>query len=102
MLSRREDPFPTEAARDLLALARTIRHAKAAAGAGRYELERLRATEVELDQLIGLAVGSGPDTCGERAAWTRLLRVKHDVAVELTMPARELVRAAMARVLRSA
>lgn len=99
MLSIRRDPFPFEAARDLLGLVRAVYAAAQARGA---EPERLRAiAEVgaELRQAMELASAHPPGTLGFSSAWARAERAAARVGelVDALTPAAPLVRAAVAR-----
>lgn len=65
---RVNEPFPVEAARDLLGLVRSLYRATPAADSTRRE--KLKAIGVELKLAIELGA-SRPGSLGHRAAWTR-------------------------------
>ena len=100
MLSRREDPFPFEAVRDLLGIVRAIYGAARARRAGRLELQRIAAVGRDLSEALELAVSSRPDTVGYRAAWTRAEMGTRKAAelVDALTPAEPLLTAALGRV----
>lgn len=100
MISRRDDPFPLEAARDLLGLIRTLYIARRHAGAPAHELERIARAGREMQEAISLASSSQPRSVGHAAAWKRA-----ETATELAMklleksfPAEPLLRAAGMRI----
>jgi hypothetical protein len=89
MLSRRDDPFPFEAVRDLLGIVRAMYVAARARRASRAELAKIAAIGRELSEAIELAVSSREGTVGSRAAWA---------LVDALTPAEPLVVAALGRV----
>jgi hypothetical protein len=72
MLARRDQPFPLQAVRDLIGLVRAM--AAACEPDERVRRQRLARVEHELEEAMGLAAETGPDTVGHRAAWTRAER----------------------------
>lgn len=100
MLSRRGDPFPFEAVRDLLGVVRAIYGAAKSAGASRTELGRIARVGADLSRALELAADTRSGTIGHDAAFRRAeaatLRVG-DLVDALT-PAEPLVVAARARV----
>jgi hypothetical protein len=102
MLSRREDPFPFEAVRDLLGLMRAIYAARREAGAETEDLEPLARAGKDLQEALSLASTSRPGTVGYAAAWKRAEDATA-VAGHLTAaatPTEPLLRAAVGRVVR--
>jgi hypothetical protein len=71
MLSRRDDPLPLDAVRDLLGLVRSIYAAERARGAGRLELERVRRAGRLLADALDLGAAHAPGTVGHFAAWRK-------------------------------
>lgn len=100
MLSRRDDPFPFEAVRDLLGIVRAMYVAARARRASRAELAKIAAVGRELSAAIELAVSSREGTVGSRAAWARAEDATRRVAVlvDALTPAEPLVVAALGRV----
>lgn len=104
MLSRRDDPFPFEAARDLLGLMRALYAARRRAGAGANELEGLARAGKELQEALSLASTSKPGTVGHAAAWKRAEDATQIAARidAFTIPAEPVLREAVGRVVRRA
>jgi hypothetical protein len=102
MLSRRDDPFPFEAARDLLGLMRSLYAARRRAGAAATELEGLARAGKELQEALALAATSKPGTVGHAAAWKRAedaTQIAGSIdAIEI--PAEPVLREAVGRVVR--
>lgn len=102
MLSRRDDPFPLEAVRDLLGLMRALYAARRRAGAGAVELEALARAGKDLQEALSLAATSKPGTVGHAAAWKRAedaMQLAGSLDA-LAMPAEPVVREAVGRVVR--
>jgi hypothetical protein len=102
MLSRRDDPFPFEAVRDLLGLMRALYAARRDAGAEAGDLEPLARAGKELQESLALAASSRPGTVGYAAAWKRAEDAT-DLAGRLTqaaMSTEPVLRAAVGRVVR--
>lgn len=103
MLSRRDDPLPIEAVRDLLGIARSLYAARKGQGASAAELARIAKIGRLLDDAIGLAARYAPGSVGARAAWRK---AEDAIAllgalVDVTVPAEPIVRAAGRRVVPS-
>lgn len=99
-MSRRDEPFPLEAVRDLLGVVRAMYAAARERGAGRAELAKIARVGRELSEAIDLAVSTRPSTVGQRAAWQRAeeaTRKAGDLVDALT-PAEPLLVAARGRV----
>lgn len=98
MLGSRPDPFPLEAVRDLLGVARAIY----AATPAREKARRAALARVgeDLRVALELAAESSPGTVGERAAWARAERACEAIGrfVGVADAAEPIVRAAMRRV----
>lgn len=102
MLSRRDDPLPVEAVRDLLGIARTFYAYRKAQGASPLELARIAKIGRLLDDAIGLGAAHPPGSVGARAAWRKAedAVVLLGALVDVTVPAEPLVLAAAGRVRR--
>ena len=102
MLSRRDDPFPFEAVRDLLGLMRSLYAAQKDAGARPEELEPLARAGKELQEALSLASSSKPGTLGYAAAWKRAEdgTARAGSLVGTAMTAQPVVKAAVGRVVR--
>jgi hypothetical protein len=100
VLSIRHDPFPLEAARDLLGLVRAVYAARAAEGAGAVTRARIAVIGVDLAEAVELGAAHRPGTLGHAAAWKRAERAAAAAAdlVALTDGADAIVKAAMGRV----
>lgn len=101
MLTRRDDPFPLEAVRDLLGIVRALYAAGKTRGAGRAELQRIAHVGRELSEAIDLAVSTRPGSVGHRAAWKRAedATIAMGDFVDALTPAEPLLVAARGRVL---
>lgn len=99
MISIRRDPFPFEAARDLLGVVRTLYADARARGADADRLRAIAAAGAELRQAMELAAAHPPGTLGFSSAWARAERAAAQVGdlVDALTPAAPLVRAAAAR-----
>jgi hypothetical protein len=99
MLSIRRDPFPFQAARDLLGIARALYAAARSRGADPDRLRAIAAVGAELRQAIGLARAHAPGTLGFSSAWARAERAAAATMalVDALTPAEPIVRAAVAR-----
>lgn len=85
MLSRRDDPFPRDAVRDLLGVVRALYRAeKAATHPSPVKLQRLREAGVHLREALELSL-AGEGTCGHRAAWARAEAAVKTVGELVTM-----------------
>ena len=102
MLSRRDDPFPFEAVRDLLGLMRSLYAARKAGGATQRELEPIARAGKDLQEALSLASSSRPGTVGYAAAWKRAeeATAKAGSFVGAAMPAEPVVRAAVGRIVK--
>ena len=102
MLSRRDDPFPFEAIRDLLGLMRSLYAAQVAEGAPSADLAPIARVGKDLQEALALAAASRPGTVGYAAAWKRAeeATAKAGDLVGNTMGARPVVKAAVRRVVR--
>lgn len=80
VLSIRHDPFPLEAARDLLGLVRAVYAARVAEGAGAVTLAKVAAIGVDLAEAIELGERNRAGTLGHAAAWKRAERAACDAA----------------------
>ncbi|AUX37929.1 MULTISPECIES: hypothetical protein [Sorangium] len=100
MLSIRHDPFPLEAARDLLGIVRALYAAARARGASVADLHAIAAVGDDLRQAIALAAAHPPGTLGFSSAWTRAERAAARVGelADALAPAAPIVHAALARV----
>lgn len=100
MLTRRNEPFPLEAVRDLLGVVRAIYAAAQQRGASRVELKRIARVGKQLSDAIDLAVSTRPDTVGHRAAWQHAEEATSHVMdlVDALTPAEPLLNAARSRV----
>lgn len=100
MLSIRRDPFPLEAARDLLGIVRALYAAARTRGASPAELRAIAAVGDDLRQALALASAHPPGTLGFSSAWARAERAANRVGelVDGLTPAAPVLRAAMARV----
>lgn len=102
MLSRRDDPFPFEAVRDLLGLIRSLYAARRADGAKSAELAPIAGVGKDLHEALSLAASSKPGTVGYAAAWKRAeeATARAGDLVGAAMAARPVVKAAVGRVVR--
>lgn len=102
MLSRRDDPFPFEAVRDLLGLMRALYAAQKAAGAPEGELQLIAQTGKDLQVAISLAAESRPGTVGYAAAWKRAEDATRRAGsmAELAITAEPVLKAAVGRVVK--
>lgn len=101
MISRRDDPFPFEAARDLLGLMRALYAARKSAGAEAADLAPLARVGKDLQESLELAASSRPGTVGYAAAWKRAEDATERAANLVgSIAAEPLVKAATARVVR--
>lgn len=100
MLTRRDDPFPFEAVRDLLGVVRALYGAAKLRGAGRAELARIARVGRELSEAIDLAVSTKRGSVGHRAAWKRAEDATRAVGdlVDAMTPAEPILIAARGRV----
>ena len=100
MLSKREDPIPIHALRDLLGLARAIYLAERRGGAPPERLRRIAEVGRDLADAISMAKNAKPNTLAYFAAWKAAEAATHacaDIADVLT-PAQPIVTAAVARI----
>lgn len=102
MLSRRDDPFPFEAVRDLLGVVRSLYMARKLEGADVDELSGLAAAGKDLKEALSLASSSRPGTVGYAAAWKRAeeATARAGGLVGAAVPAQPVLRAAAGRVIR--
>ena len=100
VLSIRHDPFPIEAARDLLGLVRAVYAARVAEGADAVTLAKIAVVGIDLACALELGEAHGPGTLGHAAAWKRAERAATTAEdlVAITDGAEQIVRAAMGRV----
>jgi hypothetical protein len=100
VLSRREEPFPFEAVRDLLGIVRALYAAQKAAGAGHVELTRIARVGKELGAALDLASRTQPGTIGRTAAWNRADEATRRVGdlVDALTRAEPIVTAAQTRI----
>jgi hypothetical protein len=100
VLSRRDDPFPLEAVRDLLGLMRSLYAAQKEAGASPADLEALARAGKDLQEALSLAASSRPGTLGYAAAWKRAedATARAGGLVEEAMSAQPVVKAAVGRI----
>jgi hypothetical protein len=99
-MPRRGDPFPFEAARDLLGILRALYAATEKEGGGKRRLEAIKRCGAELRMAIGLARRHRPDTLGYDAAWRRAEAATRQAMdlIESTTPIEPTMAAAVARV----
>ena len=102
MQSRRPDPFPFRAVRDLIGLLRAMHAAARERNAGARVLAHIERVGRELRDAYDLAVATRPDTVGRRAAWARAEKATREVGdlVSLTDEFQPIVLAACKRVRR--
>jgi hypothetical protein len=100
VLSIRHDPFPLEAARDLLGIVRALYAEARSRGASVADLHAIAAVGDDLRQAIALAEAHPPGTLGFSSAWARAERAAGRVGelADALAPAAPIVRAALARV----
>jgi hypothetical protein len=96
----RGDPFPFEAARDLLGILRALYAATEKEGASKRRLEAIHRCGRELRAAIGLARHHKPNTLGYDAAWRRAEAATRQAMdlIESTTPIEPTMAAAVARV----
>ena len=96
----RDDPFPFEAARDLLGILRALYAATEKEGGGKRRLEAIQRCGGELRAAIGLARRHEPNTLGYDAAWRRAEAATRQAMdlIESTTPIEPTMAAAVARV----
>ena len=99
MLTLRDDPFPLEAARDMLGLVRLIYAARACRQAGAVELRRIHAVGELLDCAVRAGRVASPHTLLHAAAWQKAERACELIStlVGMTDGAEPIVLAAVAR-----
>ncbi|MCC6552239.1 MAG: hypothetical protein IT372_04355 [Polyangiaceae bacterium] len=99
MISIRRDPFPFEAARDLLGVVRALYAAARARHADADKLRAIEAVGAELSQAIALASAHPPGTLGFSSAWARAERASALAGelVDAMTPAEPMIRAAVGR-----
>lgn len=100
MLSRRDEPFPIEAVRDLLGLVRAFYAATPRDGT--VKRRRLAAIGRRLTTAIELSASTEHGSVGHRAAWLHAEEATRELAglVELTTMARPVIDAARGNVMR--
>ncbi|MEZ4224931.1 MAG: hypothetical protein R3B13_28515 [Polyangiaceae bacterium] len=103
MLAPRQDPFPFEAVRDLLGIARAMYVAAQRDSAGSARLERLEKVGVQLRQAIDLALEHEPGTLGHAAAWQRAEAATRRLGelVDCTTPLQPTLAAAARRLIQA-
>ena len=103
MLSRREDPFPLEACRDLIGLVRAIYRLAVKTKEPPLRLAKIAAIGLQLQEAYNLAATSRPGTMAHYAAWTRASEACRaiDDIVEPWSSAEPIVKAAIGVVRRS-
>src|SRR5687768_85017 len=69
MLSRRDDPIPLHALRDMLGIVRSIYAAEKAEGAPEHRLNRIKTVGRGLKDAITMARQATPGTVSHYAAW---------------------------------
>jgi hypothetical protein len=96
----RGDPFPFEAARDLLGILRALYAATEKAQGGKRRLEAIQRCGRELRAAITLAKTHRPNTLGYDAAWRRAEAATRQAMdlIESTTPIEPTLTAAIARV----
>lgn len=99
MISIRRDPFPFEAARDLLGVVRALYAAARARGADADRLRAIAVVGADLAQAIALASAHPPGTLGFSSAWSRAERASAHAGelVDALTPAEPMLRAAVGR-----
>jgi hypothetical protein len=100
VLKLRPDPFPFEAARDLLGILRAMFAAARASGAGARRIAAIRQVGLELRAAIELALEHEPETLGHARAWDRAERATRALAslIDCTTPLEPTLDAAARRV----
>ena len=100
-VSSRRDPFPIEAARDLLGLVRSLYAAAKQRDAGKRHLARLAAAGRALSAAIELAQSSAPGSPEHARAWDKAERATAELGMLVDVYASVLptVEAATLRVL---
>jgi hypothetical protein len=101
MKTPRSEPFPFEAARDLLGIVRAMYRAARSAEAGGARLEAIARVGAELRAAIDLALEHAPGTLGHAAAWQRAEQATRRLGdlVDVTTPLAPTLDAAAARML---
>jgi hypothetical protein len=96
--SRRDEPLPLEAIRDLLGIARSLYAARRDHGARKAELDRLALAGRRLAYSLKMAKGNGPND--RSVAWWQAEQAVVDLSasVDALTPAEWLVEAARKRV----
>ena len=99
VLSIRRDPFPFEAARDLLGIVRSLYASARERGADADRLRAIAEVGAEIRQAMELASAHPPGTLGFSSAWARAERAAGRVGelVDALTPAAPIMRAAVAR-----
>lgn len=100
MTSRKNDPLPLEAMRDLLGVVRAMYAATKERGASRHELAKITRVGKQLSSAIAQAMASRPGEAGYHEAWRHAERVTRDVMdlIDALTPAEPILRAAKTRV----
>jgi hypothetical protein len=94
---RDTDPFPLEAARDLLGIARALYAAEVAAEASPERVAELATIGVDLATAVQMG-RNRPGSLGHRAAWDRASGAAQRLAgFVVSVPAEPMVRAAVDR-----
>jgi hypothetical protein len=96
----RRDPFPFEAARDLLGILRALYAATERSEGGKRRLEAIQRCGRDLRAAIALAKRHRPDTLGYDAAWRRAEAATRQAMdlIESTTPIEPTMMAAISRV----
>ncbi len=96
----RNDPFPFQAVRDLLGIARALYAAEKERGAGHEHLRRIERVGKELSASLDLAQRCDVGTLGHAAAWNRAERATQALGdlVDCLMPLLPMVEAAVGRI----
>ncbi len=99
MTSPRQEPFPFQAARDLLGILRAMYGAARNEGSDRRRLLAIRRVGEELRAAIDLALEHDPGTLGHAAAWTRAERATRELGdlCDVTTPLAPTLGAAASR-----
>jgi hypothetical protein len=98
-----DEPFPAEAARDLLGLARSLYVAFGKMGPA-YETQRTKLAAIgsKLSRAIDKARKGGPGTWNQNTAWLMAEEAAKDLGelVDVYFPARQLIKATGDRISR--
>lgn len=100
MLTKRREPFPHQAVRDLIGILRAMYVAERAGRRDLRRLEHIRRVAERLSLARELAMEHEPDTLGHAAAWRHAEQATSELGelVDLTTPLEPTLEAASKRV----